>query len=75
MSYDSFGFHDTSYAWAFKSPSFILQTIIGSAVFFVICTFMSVMSKKKSDIKQAFKLEIFTMIMLFIWEVDLIITT
>lgn len=36
---------------------------------------MSVMSKKKSDIKQAFKLEIFTMIMLFIWEVDLIITT
>lgn len=53
----------------------MLQTIIGSAVFFVICTFMSVMNKKRSELKQAFKVEIFAMIMLFIWEVDLIITT
>lgn len=75
LSYDSFGQHGVEYAWAFKSPAFILQTIIGSAFFFVICTFMSVINKKKSDLKQAFKLEIFAMILLFIWEVDLIITT
>jgi len=33
------------------------------------------MNKKKSDLKQAFKAEIFAMILLFIWEVDLIIST
>lgn len=40
-----------------------------------MCTFMRVIGKKKSDLKQAFKLEIFAMILLFIWEVDLIVTT
>lgn len=75
LSYDSFGEHKVEYAWAFKAPNFILQTIISSAVFFVICTFMSLVNKKKSDLKQAFKLEIFAMILLFIWEVDLIIST
>lgn len=33
------------------------------------------LNKKKSDLKQAFKAEIFSMILLFIWEVDLIIST
>jgi preprotein translocase subunit SecG len=56
LSYDSFGLADGQYAWAFKSPTFILQTIIGSAIFFVICTFMSMMNSKKDEVKQAFKL-------------------
>lgn len=75
LTYDSFGYSSVEYAWAFKSPTFILQTIIGSAVFFVICTFMSIINKKKSELKQAFRLEMLTMILLFIWEVDLIINT
>ena len=75
LSYDSFGYSEVTYAWAFKYPSFLLQTIIGSAVFFVVATFMSLMNRRKEELKQAFKLEIFAMIVLFIWEVDLIITT
>lgn len=75
LSYDSFGHSETEYAWAFKSPSFLLSTIIGSGIFFVICTVVSMINKKKSDLKQAFKAEIFAMILLFIWEVDLIIST
>ena len=55
LTYDSFGFSGTEYAWAFKFPSFILSTIIGSGFFFVICTVISMMNKKKSDLKQAFK--------------------
>lgn len=75
LTYDSFGHAETEYAWAFKSPSFLLTTIIGSGIFFVICTVVSMINKKKSDLKQAFKAEIFSMILLFIWEVDLIIST
>lgn len=75
LSYDSFGHDEVDYAWAFKSPSFILSTIIGSGFFFVICTVISMINKKKSDLKLAFKAEIFAMILLFIWEVDLIICT
>jgi len=55
LSYDSFGFSDVEYAWAFKAPAFILSTIIGSGFFFVICTVVSLMNKKKADLKQAFK--------------------
>ena len=55
LTYDSFGFSDVEYAWAFKVPSFILSTIISSGFFFVICTVVSMMNKKKSDLKQAFK--------------------
>lgn len=36
---------------------------------------MSIINKKKSELKQAFRLEMLTMILLFIWEVDLIINT
>ena len=56
LSYNSFGFSDVEYAWAFKFPSFLLQTIIGSGVFFVMATFMSLMNRRKEDLKQAFKL-------------------
>jgi len=55
LSYDSFGYSQVEYAWAFKSPNFILQTIIGSGVFFVISTFLSLMNKQKADLKDAFK--------------------
>ena len=55
LSYDSFGFSDVEHAWAFKAPGFILSTIIGSGFFFVICTVVSLMNKKKADLKQAFK--------------------
>ncbi len=75
LTYDSFGHAEVEYAWAFKSPPFVLSTIIGSGFFFVICTVVSMLNKKKSDLKQAFKAEIFSMILLFIWEVDLIIST
>lgn len=75
LTYDSFGFSEVEYAWAFKAPDFILSTILSSGFFFVICTVISLINKKKVDLKQAFKAEIFAMILLFIWEVDLIIST
>lgn len=47
LSYDSFGYHSVEYAWAFKSSTFILQTIIGSSIFFIICTVVRVVNKQK----------------------------
>jgi hypothetical protein len=51
LTYDSFGYSDVEYAWAFKFPTFILSTIVGSGSFFVICTFVSLMNKKKAELK------------------------
>ena len=67
LTYDTFEYTDTEYAWAFKSQNFLLSTIIGSAIFYVICTVMNMVSRKRSELKQAFKMEIMVMILLFLW--------
>ncbi len=56
LSYDTFGQTDTSYAWAFKNHYFLLSTIIGASAFYIICTFLNMISNKKGQIKQVFKL-------------------
>ena len=43
LSYDTFGQSDTQYAWAFKNQYFLLQSMIGSSVFYVICVLMNML--------------------------------
>ena len=69
LSYDTFGEVDTKFAWAFKSQYFLLSTIIGSSIFYILCTFLNLMNEGKGEVKESFKLEIMVMIMLFLWEV------
>lgn len=69
LSYDTFGETDTTFAWAFKSHNFLLSTIIGSSIFYIICTFLNLMNEGKGEVKESFKLEIMVMILLFLWEV------
>jgi hypothetical protein len=47
LSYDTFGETDTSYAWAFKSHLFLLSTIMGASIFYIMCTFLNMISDKK----------------------------
>jgi hypothetical protein len=64
-----------AFAWAFKQEHYLLQTIIGSSIFYIICSFVSMLKDKKEEIKEVFKLEIMVMILLFLWEVELILKT
>jgi hypothetical protein len=67
--YDSFGITDTEYAWGFKSQNFLLQMIIQSAIFYFICIFMNMMGKSRDEMKQALKIEMMIIFLVFIWEV------
>lgn len=51
LSYDTFGQTDTSYAWAFKSHYFLLSTIMGSSIFYVICTVLNMIGDRKGEAK------------------------
>lgn len=48
LSYDSFGMSETEFAWAFMSQGFLMQMVVQSAVFYIVCTFMSMVNTKKS---------------------------
>lgn len=75
LSYDTFGETDTSYAWSFKNHFFLLSTLIGASVFYIMCTFLNMVSDKRGEIKEVFKLEIMVMILMFLWEVEIIMKT
>lgn len=50
LSYDAFGETGTEYAWAFTSQQFLLQVVASSAIFYIICTLMSLTNAKKSEL-------------------------
>ena len=48
---------------------------MGASIFYIMCTFLNMISDKRGEIKEVFKLEIMAMILLFLWEVELIMKT
>lgn len=43
-------------------------------MFYVIFTFLNLINRSRTDMKQAFKIEMVVMIMLLLWEIDMILT-
>lgn len=70
LTYDTFGFKGVEYAWAFMSPNFLVNMLIGSAVFYIICLIMNIIGKDNKFMNM--KGEIIIIIIAFIWETEVL---
>ena len=49
--------------------------IIQSSIFYIIVIFMNMMSKSRDEMKQALKIEIMLIFLVFIWEIGVLLNT